>query len=373
MKTKIDIWGNITFLLGVTLILVGVTYGLIPYGNNPMGWSNPWVIIAMLTGTVLLIMFPFIENHVESPMFRLSLFKNKMFAYANLAALLGSFGRGGLMFMLVLLLQGIWLPLHGYSYSSTPFWAGVYMLPLTAGIVIMGPLSGILSDTYGPRWIATGGMVVVTFSFLMFAVLPYNFNLLEFAFAEFMMGVGSGMFSTPNTTSVMNSVPPEERGVASGMISTLRNTAGTASMGIFFTIIIVGITQKFPAAMTASLANVGAIHLAPILSSIPPTAALFSAFLGYNPISAILAVLPSSILSSIPHSTLNIITGIKWFPSTLAISFMPSLQTSFYIGAILSAVGAILSALRGGKYIHEDEMIKADLKKQELETENIEK
>lgn len=372
VKTKIDVWGNITFLMGVTLILVGVTYGLIPYGNNPMGWNNPWVIIAMLTGTVLLIMFPFIENRVESPMFRLSLFKNKTFAYANLAALLGSFGRGGLMFMLVLLLQGIWLPLHGYSYSSTPFWAGVYMLPLTAGIVIMGPLSGILSDTYGPRWIATGGMIVVTFSFLMFAVLPSNFNLLEFAFAEFMMGVGSGMFTTPNTTSVMNSVPPEERGVASGMISTLRNTAGTASMGIFFTIIIVGITQKFPAAMTASLVNIGAIHLAPILSSIPPTAALFSAFLGYNPISAILATLPSPIISGIPHSTLNTITGVTWFPSTLAISFMPSLQTSFYLGAILSAIGAILSALRGGKYVHEEEMIKANLKMQETETENIE-
>ena len=155
VKTKIDIWGNLTFLLGITLLLVGVTYGLIPYGNNPMGWNNPWVITSMIIGLFSLILFPIVENRVESPMFRLDLFKNKSFAYANIAGLLGSLGRGGMMFMLILLLQGIWLPLHGYSYSSTPFWAGIYMLPLTAGIIIMGPISGILSDTYGPRWIAT--------------------------------------------------------------------------------------------------------------------------------------------------------------------------------------------------------------------------
>ena len=286
--------------LGITLILVGITYGLLPYGNSPMGWNNPWVIAAMIIGLVSLILFPFIESRVESPMFRLDLFRNRSFAFANMAGLLGSLGRGGLMFMLILLLQGIWLPLHGYSYDSTPFWAGIYMLPLTAGIVIMGPLSGLLSDTYGPRWISTGGMIVVTISFLLFAALPINFNFYEFAFAEFLMGIGSGMFSTPNTASIMNSVPSEDRGVASGMISTLRNTAGTASMAIFFTIVIVGITQRFPDAMLSSLTSIGAVNLAPILSNIPPTAALFSAFLGYNPVNAILTTLPPSIVAHIP-------------------------------------------------------------------------
>jgi MFS family permease len=366
VKTKIDLWGNLTFVLGITLILVGVTYGLIPYGNSPMGWNNPWVIASMVIGLFSLILFPFVENRVESPMFRLDLFKNKSFAYANLAGLLGSLGRGGMMFMLILLLQGIWLPLHGYSYSSTPFWAGIYMLPLTAGILIMGPISGILSDTYGPRWIATGGMVVVTLSFLLLAALPYNFSYLEFGLAVFMMGVGSGMFGSPNSASIMNSVPSEDRGVASGMMYTIMNTAFTASMAIFFTIVIVGITQRFPEAMTSSLASIGAVHLAPVLSKIPPTAALFSAFLGYNPVNAILANLPSSFVALIPSSTLNTLTGTTWFPSTLANAFVPSLQTSFYIGAILSAIAAILSALRGEKYIHEHEEIKtgskADLK-----------
>ena len=373
-KTKIDIWGNLTFVLGITLLLVGVTYGLIPYGNSPMGWNNPWVIFSLFIGLFSLILFPFVENRVESPMFRLDLFKIKSFAYANIAGLLGSLGRGGMMFMLILLLQGIWLPLHGYSYASTPFWAGIYMLPLTAGIIIMGPLSGVLSDIYGPRWIATGGMVIVTLSFLLFAALPINFSFYEFALAEFMMGVGSGMFGTPNTASIMNSVPAEDRGVASGMISTMRNTAGIASMAIFFTIVIVGITQRFPEAMASSLASIGAVHLTPILSKIPPTAALFSAFLGYNPVESILTTLPPSLTAIIPVSTLNTLTGITWFPSTLANAFLPSLGTSFYIGAIISAIAAILSALRGEKYIHKDKELKTrskdDLKLQKADTES---
>jgi MFS family permease len=366
VKTKIDLWGNLTFVLGITLLLVGVTYGLIPYGNNPMGWNNPWVIASLILGLISLILFPVVENRVESPMFRLDLFKNKSFTYANLAGLLGALGRGGMMFMLILLLQGIWLPLHGYSYESTPFWAGIYMLPLTAGIIIMGPLSGILSDKYGPRWIATGGMIIVTISFLLLAALPYNFNYIEFGLALLLMGIGGGMFGSPNSASIMNSVPPEDRGVASGMMYTIMNTAMTASMAIFFTIVIVGITQRFPDAMTSSLASIGAVNLAPVLSNIPPTAALFSAFLGYNPVNAILSSLPASFVAHIPQSTLTSLTGTTWFPQTLANAFIPSLRTSFYIGAILSAIGAILSALRGEKYIHEHEEIKtvskADLK-----------
>jgi MFS family permease len=271
-----------------------------------------------------------------------------------------------MMFMLILLLQGIWLPLHGYSYESTPFWAGIYMLPLTAGIIIMGPLSGILSDKYGPRWIATGGMIIVTISFLLLAALPYNFNYIEFSLTLLLMGIGGGMFGSPNSASIMNSVPPEDRGVASGMMYTIMNTAMTASMAIFFTIVIVGITQRFPDAMTSSLASIGAVNLAPVLSNIPPTAALFSAFLGYNPVNAILSSLPASFVAHIPQSTLTSLTGTTWFPQTLANAFIPSLRTSFYIGAILSAIGAILSALRGEKYIHEHEEIKtvskADLK-----------
>lgn len=357
-KTKIDLWGNVTFLVSISLILVGVTYGLMPYGEDPMGWGSPFVIVSLILGFILLAAFLFIENRVENPMFRLDLFKIRMFSYANMAGLLSSLARGGMMFMLILLLQGIWLPLHGYSYESTPFWAGIYLLPLTVGIAIMGPISGSLSDRYGPRWIATLGMVISSIAFLVLAVLPYNFNYLEFAVTLFIMGVGGGMFGSPNSSSIMNSVPSHERGLASGMMYTIMNTAFTASMAIFFTIVIVGITQMFPEVMTAHLTAVGAPQIAQVMSNIPPTGALFAAFLGYNPVEIILSAMPASLVSTIPGHTLETLTGITWFPEVFADAFVPSLQTSFFIGALLCAVAAVLSALRGEKYIHEEEVDK---------------
>lgn len=357
-KTKIDVWGNLTFVVSITLLLLGVTYGLMPYGNDPMGWSSPWVIASMIVGAVLLAVFLLIESKVKAPMFRLDLFKIRMFSYANVAGLLSALARGGMMFMLILLLQGIWLPLHGYSYESTPFWAGIYLLPLTAGIAIMGPISGSLSDRYGPRWIATLGMVISAIAFVILAMLPYNFDYIIFGLTIFMMGIGGGMFGSPNSASIMNSVPSNERGVASGMMFTIMNTSFTASMAIFFTIVIVGITQRFPDAMTASLASIGAAQLGPILSNIPPTGALFSAFLGYNPVESLLSTVPQSVVAMIPSSTLTTLTGTTWFPSTFAGAFLPSLQISFYIGAIFCGIAAVLSALRGEKYIHEEEILK---------------
>ncbi len=356
-STKLDIWGNLTFLLGITLLLVGVTYGLLPYGSNSMGWSNPWVMTSLIIGLVSLIIFPFVENRVEAPMFRLDLFKRRSFAFANMAGLLGSLAQAGMMFMIIILLQGIWLPLHGYSYSSTPFWAGIYMIPLTIGLIIMGPTAGILADKYGPRGIATLGLITATFAFLILAMLPYNFNYMELGVALLIMGAGMGMFGSPNAASIMNSVPARDRGVASGMMYTINNTAFTASMAIFFTIVIVGLTTRLPHAITTALNNVGATQLSPIISNIPPTAALFSAFLGYNPLNSIFAALPAPLIAFIPHSTFTTLTGTTWFPSTLAVAFMPALQTSFYIGAFLCGIAVILSALRGKNYIHEEEII----------------
>ncbi|MGP8022982.1 MAG: MFS transporter [Methanobacterium sp.] len=356
VKTKIDIWGNLTFFLGITLLLVGVTYGLLPYGSNPMGWNNPWVVTSLILGLISLILFPIVESRVEAPMFRLDLFKHRSFAFANVAGLLSTLAQGGMMFMIILLLQGIWLPLHGYSYSSTPFWAGIYMLPLTVGLIIMGPIAGTLSDKYGPRGIATSGMVIATFAFLILAMLPYNFNYIELGIALFLVGAGLGIFNPPNQSAIMNSVPPQDRGVASGMINTIISTGFIASMGLFFTIVIVGLTQRLPDAITSSLNNVGAGSLAPILSNIPPTAALFSAFLGFNPISNIFTALPAPLVAFISHSTFNTLTGTTWFPSTLAIAFMPALQTAFYIGALFCILAVIFSALRGKNYIYDDEI-----------------
>lgn len=368
-KTGLDLWGNLVYVGAITLILIGVTYGLMPYGTDSMGWGNPWVIASLIGGTILLILFPIVESRVENPMFRMDLFKIKMFAFANSAGFLNALSRGGMMFMLILLLQGIWLPLHGYSYESTPFWAGVYMLPLTVGVMIMGPISGSLSDKYGPRWIATAGMVLCTFSFLMLAAMPYNFDYITLGIALFIMGIGGGMFGSPNSASIMNSVPPEDRGVASGMITTIMNTAFTASMAIFFTIVIVGLNQSFPQAITSSLASIGASQLSPLLSNMPPTGALFSAFLGYNPVAGLIANLPAGVVSAIPASTMSTLTGTEWFPSTLATAFMPSLRFSFYVGAAFCAIAAILSALRGANYLHEMKVLETKPKslKEEIE------
>lgn len=359
-KAGIDILGNLTFIVGLISLLIGVTYGLMPYGNDVMGWSSPWVIGALVIGAALLIAFPFIEARVKSPMFRLGLFTIKAFSYANVAGFLSAIARGGVMFMLIILLQGIWLPMHGVAYADTPLWAGIYMLPLTIGMVLVAPISGILSDKYGPRWIATGGMALVALSFIVLALLPYDFEYWELAAALLLMGIGNGMFGSPNSSSIMSSVPAEERGVAAGMMSTLFNTAFSASMVIFFTIVIVGFMGSFPGAVTSSLAAAGASSLAPMMSTIPPIGALFAAFLGYNPVSSILAGLPAAAVSAIPQQTISVLTGSTWFPQTLAVAFMPALRISFYVGAALSAIAALLSAMRGQRYIHEIDGKKAE-------------
>ena len=350
---KIDVWGNITFVGGLTILLIGITYALLPYGQDPMGWGSPWVLVSLFIGIILLVAFPIIENRVEDPMFRLSLFKSRVFSLANTAGFLGALARGGMMFLLILLLQGIWLPLHGYSYESTPFWAGVFMLPLTAGFVIMGPLSGWLSDKYGSRWFATSGMLFIAVSFLMLAMLPYTFDYPIFAIALLIMGLGNGMFGAPNIAAIMNSVPPEDRGVASGMRSMLQNSGMVISMALFFTIVIISLTHLFPPELATSLTAAGAPDLIVPMSAIPPTGALFAAFLGYNPVHAILVTLPQSIVAAISPATITTLTGTTWFPTTLAQAFMPSLRISFYIGALLSIIAAILSAMTGSRFVHE--------------------
>ena len=350
---KLDVWGNVTFALGVTLALVGVTYALVPYGSSGMGWGNPWVLISLLGGAALLVAFPFVERRAADPMFRLGLFKSRMFVTANIASLLFFFGRGGVQIMLIILLQGIWLPLHGVSYAATPLWAGIYMTPMIAGFTIMGPLSGHLSDKYGARSLATLGMMITAGAFIAIAQLPFDFSYPIFAAIIFAMGIGGGMFAAPNTMSIMNSVPPEDRGSASGMMATLQNTGQTASLAIFFTIIITGLSTGLPSAFSKAMTAAGVPQLAGAFSSIPPTSALFAAFLGYNPVNAILA-LPqlSSVVSQIPQSTLTYLEGQTFFPNAIAPAFISALGLSFYIAAVLSIAAAIASVLRGKQVVY---------------------
>jgi MFS family permease len=261
-------------------------------------------------------------------------------------------GMGGMMFMIIILLQGIWLPLHNYSYSSVPFWAGIYTIPMMAGFVLMGPISGTLSDKIGARLLGTIGMSISGIAFLLLSTLSYDFSYIPFALMLFMMGFGMGTFAAPNITAVMNSVPPQLRGVASGMRTTLQNTGQTASMGIFFSIVLVFLTKYLPGSFTTALQSAGAPVLIPVFKSIPPTSALFSAFLGYNPVTTIFSLLPSGFSSVVSGSSLAVITGTHWFPGAIATAFMSSLRISFYAGAGIFFVAALLSALRGKRYVH---------------------
>ncbi len=346
-KQSIDLWGNVTFGAGLILLLLGITYGLTPYGDSPMGWGNPSVIISLAVGSACLIAFPFIERRAKDPMFRMELFKNRTFSLGNIATFLSSMSRGGVMIMLVVLLQGIWLPLHGFSYEDAPFWAGIFMIPLTIGVALTGPISGWLSDKHGARVFATVGMVITGIAFLVFLLLPANFDYLPFAVILFVMGLGNGIFMSPNMASIMNSVPAEHRGAASGMRSTVQNCGQTISQAIFFSIIIVSLNATLPLALSTSALNVGAPQqIADIFSTTPASGALFAAFLGYNPIGTMLTQLGPTLTSTLPPSTLSVLTGQTFFPNAIASPFMGALRQAFLFAAVLCFLAAACSAIR---------------------------
>ncbi|ARM75492.1 MFS transporter [Acidianus manzaensis] len=353
---KLDIPGNLLYAVALILILVGITYGILPYGSEVTGWGNPYVIASIISGLVLLGGFLFLERRVSDPMFRLELFKLRSFSASAIAILLAQLAFGGLQLMLVLLLQAIWLPLHGYSYSVTPFWAGIYLLPLLAGFGIMGSIAGRLSDKYGAKILATTGLVILGAGFLGLTTLPYDFSYPIFASIIFIMGIGNGLFVSPNMAALINSSPPQHRGSASGIRAMLTNTGSTLSIGIFFTIVIEVLYLLLPSTLTSALNAAGAPQLAPFMAKIPPTAAIFASFLGYNPVSAILSQLPSSVVSSISPHAISIITGNFWFPKVIAPAFMKSLKIAFYAGSAMAFSAAIASALRGKTIIYERDM-----------------
>ena len=288
-KASIDWWGNITFGAGLIMILIGLTYGLLPHGHHNMGWGGPWVLFELVGGVALLVVFGWIETRVEQPMFNLELFRIRAFVAGNMASLLAAIGRGGLQFMLIIWLQGIWLPLHGYSFERTPLWAGIYMLPMTGGFLIAGPVSGWLSDKYGARPFATGGMLVAALSFLLLTLLPADFSFPVFGSLLLLNGIGMGLFAAPNTTGIMNSVPAEQRGAASGMRATFMNSGMVLSIGLFFTLMILGLSASLPHTLASGLeANGVQPTQAHQIAGLPPVGSLFSAFLGYNPMQKLL-------------------------------------------------------------------------------------
>ncbi len=354
--TPIDWWGNLTFAAGLVLVLIGITYGIIPYGHSTMGWTNPKVIAALSGGVLLLAVFVAIERRVTHPMFNMALFRIRAFAFGNVATLLAGIGRGGLMFILIIWLQGVWLPQHGYSFANTPLWAGIYMLPLTAGFLIAGPISGFLSDRFGARPFASGGMLLAALSFGLLETLPVDFSYVFFGLLLLMMGLAMGVFAAPNLAGVMNSLPPDQRGAGAGMMTTFQNSSMVLSIGVFFTLIILGLSSSLPHSLDAGLVAQGipsaAAHRASLL---PPVASLFAAFLGYNPIRTLLG----SSLNGVAASKAHYLTGRSFFPRLIASPFHSGLVEAFTFALAACLVAAAASWLRGARYYHEDTLVRA--------------
>ncbi len=355
-KARIDWAGNVAFAAGLAMLLTGFTYGIKPYGHSLTGWADPFVLEMIFGGLALLVAFVWVEMKVKEPMFRMSLFRIKAFTAGNLAGFLGSVGRGGFQFMLMIWLQGIWLPQHGYNYVDTPLWAGIYMIPFSVGFVVAGPVSGKLSDRYGARPFATAGMLLNAVLFALVAAFPANFSYAPFAVVMFAMGVAGGLFASPNTSSIMNSVPARHRGAASGMRVTFVNVGLPLSMGLFFTLLVLGLNARVPSTMYSGLVAHGVpAHQAAALGHLPPLGYLFAAFLGLNPLGSLL----KGVRSHLSASQWGVLTGHSFFPQLVGPAFKHALLYVLVFAIAMSLVAALASALRGAKYIHEDEESRA--------------
>jgi MFS family permease len=360
VPAKIDWLGNTTFAAGLIALLTGIVYSLLPYGGHPTGWTNPWVLTAVFGGLAILTLFVWIELRVPVPMFRLGLFRSRAFTAGNIAGLLDALGRGGLQFVLIIWLQGIWLPQHGYSFDQTPLWAGVYMIPLTLGFVLIGPISGILSDRYGPRLFATSGLIVSGVTFVLLELLPVNFSYIWFGLLIFLFAVGTGLFFSPNLASAMNNLPPRHRGAGAGMLNTFQNSASVLSMGLFLTIVTLGLAADLPSHVYKGLVSAGvAPGPAHIVASKPPIGSLFSAFLGYNPIKELLG--PTGALSHLSASQAAHITGRSFFPQLIEQPFADGIHLAFTFAAIVTAIAVVASALRGPRHFSGPEPVVEEL------------
>ncbi|WP_298152908.1 MFS transporter [Metallibacterium sp.] len=346
-RARVDWAGNITFALGLVLLMMGITYGIEPAGGQAMGWTSGPVLTLLVAGAAALLAFAFVELRVPEPMFRFSLFRIKTFTFGTLSTFLSAIGRGGLMFMLVIWLQGIWLPLHGYSFAQTPLWAGIFMLPLTLGFLLSGPLAGHLSDRWGARYFATGGMIGSALSFLLLMLLPIDFNYTTFAGILFLNGLGMGAFAAPNRAAIMNSLPARDRGAGGGMNSTFQNSAQVLSIGIFFTLMIIGLSATLSTTLVQGLTRYGIPPaVAAQVGAQPPISILFAAFLGYNPIRTLVG---PGVLAHVSASDRAALTGHSFFSNLIAQPFHAGLVEAFVFATVVCLIAAAASWSRGAQ------------------------
>jgi MFS family permease len=351
---RIDWLGNITFAVGMILVMVGITYGIEPYGGHTMGWQSPFVVTSIIVGVLTLIGFCVVETKVDQPMFRLQLFKIRPFFAGISASFLAALSRGGLMFTLVIWLQGIWLPEHGYSFARTPLWAGIAMVPLTVGMLTAGPISGFLSDRFGARPFATGGMIAVAVCFILLESLPVNFSYPKFGVLMFFTGMSMAAFGSPNRAAIMNSLPSEHRGAGSGMNTTFQNSAQVFSIGVFFTLLIIGLSGSLSTNLYQGLvANGVPVAAATTAAHLPPVSTLFAAFLGDNPVRHLVGPAALAHLSAAQRATL---LGHGFFPRLIAGSFRSGLRAALDFAIVASLLAAYASWSRGKRYVHPEDV-----------------
>ncbi len=339
--------GNLTFAIGLVLVMTAVTYGIRPAAGHPTGWGSTRVIVLLLSSLACLVAFVLIERRSGHPMFRLPLFRVRAFTFGTLSTFLSAVSRGGLMVILIIWLQGIWLPRHGYSFTETPVWAAIYMLPLTVGILFAGPLSGVLSDRFGARPFATAGMVLAAVGFLLLDRLPTDFAYPEFAAIVLLIGIAMGLFASPNRAAVMNSLPAQDRGAGGAMNQTFQNSAQVLSIGIFFTLMVLGLASTMSAGLEAHGVAPATAHQ---VATLPPVSILFAAFLGYNPIEHLVG---PHVLAGLSAHNQAALTGGSFFPMLVSEPFRQGLHAAFLFAILACLVAAAASLMRGGHPVPE--------------------
>jgi len=237
------------------------------------------------------------------------------------------------------------------------------MVPLTVGFLVSGPISGFLSDRFGPRPFACAGMVLSALSFFVLEVLPVDFSYLWFATLLVALGASMGLFSSPNRAQVMNSLPSDQRGVGSGMAATFQNSAMVLSIGVFFSLMILGLAATLPAHLYSGLRSAGVPAAdATRIAHLPPVGLLFAAFLGDNPMRVLVG--PSIHQISAAHAQALASRGL--FPALISVPFENGLRRAFDFAGGVCLIAALASWLSGRRYVHQEPPASAPVDLDEL-------
>ncbi|HEY1518268.1 MAG TPA: MFS transporter [Solirubrobacteraceae bacterium] len=236
-----DALGTITFLIGLT----GLVYGISKGGLS--GWDSTGVIVSLAAAAVFLPGFVLIESRVRSPMLDLSIFKNRLFAAASLAAFMNGLARFALMFVFVFYFQGV--------QGNSPILAGVKLAPLALGMLVASPLAGIWADRRGSRGMAVAGMLVQAVGLALMTTLQRDTAYLAPGAYMLIVGIGSGMFNSPNTAAMMGTVPPHRRGIAAGARVLVQNTGAVISIAFVLAVVTSSVPKSTLFAVFSGLAN----------------------------------------------------------------------------------------------------------------------